>query len=142
MFERLGGSEIREIAARWFDHPEPATGEEYRRRCIPYYNPSKPDPDVVARAKFREDVGLHFWGDEIRKFDLFPEVGLIRCPTLILSGELDPITTVADHEVLAAAIPGSRLVIIEGAGHGVFRDKQDEALAAISGFIRQGIHAN
>lgn len=135
MFERLGGPEIREVAARWFEDPNPASGEEYRRRCLPYYNPTKGDPDVFSRTIFREDVGIHFWGDEIRRFDLVKELARIRCPTLILSGELDPIVTVQDQEELAKAIPESRLVVFAGAGHGVWRDKPNEALAAIREFV-------
>jgi hypothetical protein len=52
MFERLGGSEIKEVAARWFDNPNPVSAEEYRRRCLPYYNPAKGDPDVFSRTIF------------------------------------------------------------------------------------------
>jgi pimeloyl-ACP methyl ester carboxylesterase len=135
MFERLGGPEIREVAARWFADPNPVSGEEYRRRCLPYYNPTKGDPDVFSRTIFREDVGIHFWGDEIRRFDLVKELARIRCPTLILSGELDPIVTVRDQEELAKAIPESRLAVFAGAGHGVWRDKPNEALAAIREFV-------
>jgi pimeloyl-ACP methyl ester carboxylesterase len=135
MFERLGGSAIREVAARWFDNPNPETGAEYRSRCLPYYNPSRSDPDVMSRVRFREEVGIHFWGDEIRRFDLFPDLHRICCPTLILAGELDPLITVSDHEDIAAAIPSSRLLVLAGAGHGVFRDKRAEALAAIREFV-------
>jgi proline-specific peptidase len=135
MFERLGGAEIRDVATRWFEDPNPVSAEEYRHRCLPYYNPSKGDPDVFTRTIFREDVGIHFWGDEIRRFDLRPELARIRCPTLILSGELDPIITVRDQEELAEAIPESRLVVFENAGHGVWRDKPEEALAAIRDFM-------
>ena len=135
MFERLGGPEIREVAARWFAHPDPDSGEEYRRRCLPLYNPTEADPNVFARTIFREEVGIHFWGDEIRRVDLLPEVARISCPTLILSGELDPLITVRDQEELAEAIPGSRLVVFNDAGHGVWRDKPEEALATIREFI-------
>jgi proline iminopeptidase len=135
MFERLGGREIRDVAARWFAQPDPVTGEEYRRRCHPYYNPTKGDPNISARTIFREEVGIHFWGDEIRRLDLRHELARIRCPTLILSGELDPLITVRDHEELAAGIVGSRLVVVSGAGHGVWRDKPEEALATIREFI-------
>lgn len=137
MFEYLGGSEIRDVAARWFEDPNPVSAEEYRRRCLPYYNPSKGDPDVFSRTIFREDVGIHFWGDEIRRFDLRPELARIRCPTLILSGELDPMITVRDQEELAEVLPESRLVVFENAGHGVWRDKPEEALTAIRDFIRR-----
>ena len=41
----------------------------------------------------------------------------IDCPTLILCGELDQITTPAIHQEMAAKIPRSQLEIISGAGH-------------------------
>jgi hypothetical protein len=86
------------VAARWFPDPNPVTGEEYRSRCNPYYNPTNGDPNVFARMIFREEVGIRFWGDEIRRVDLRPELGRIGCLTLILSGELDPLITVRDQE--------------------------------------------
>jgi pimeloyl-ACP methyl ester carboxylesterase len=41
----------------------------------------------------------------------------IDCPTLILCGELDQITTPAIHQEMAGKIPRSQLEIISGAGH-------------------------
>ena len=41
----------------------------------------------------------------------------IDCPTLILCGELDQITTPAIHQEMAGKIPRSQLEIIPGAGH-------------------------
>jgi 3-oxoadipate enol-lactonase len=41
----------------------------------------------------------------------------VRCPTLILVGSEDVVTTPADAEQLASVIPNSSLVLIEGAGH-------------------------
>ncbi len=41
----------------------------------------------------------------------------IDCPTLILCGELDQITTPAIHQEMAGKIPRSQLEIILGAGH-------------------------
>jgi proline iminopeptidase len=72
---------------------------------------------------------------ESRRVDLLPEVAHISCPKLILSGELDPLITVRDQEELAETIPGSRLVAFNDAGHGVWRDKPEEALATIREFI-------
>jgi pimeloyl-ACP methyl ester carboxylesterase len=45
------------------------------------------------------------------------------------------VATLADHEDMAAAIPGSRLEVFADAGHGVFRDKPAEALNVIREFI-------
>ena len=41
----------------------------------------------------------------------------LRCPILILAGETDQITPLADQNAIARAIPGSHLRIIAGAGH-------------------------
>jgi pimeloyl-ACP methyl ester carboxylesterase len=90
------------------------------------------DPDVVARVRLKLEVGNHFFRNEGFTIDLFPELPNIRCPTLVLGGELDPITPVADSQDIAAAIPQVELRIFEGAGHGVFRDKPEEAVAVIA----------
>lgn len=41
----------------------------------------------------------------------------IACPTLVMTGELDAWSPPAQHREIAAAIPDSTLVIVEGAGH-------------------------
>lgn len=134
MFEHLGGAEAREAAARNFEHPDLETRKTYQRICLPLYNPGQPDPDVLARVVQHHEVGIHFWGDELTRFDLSPEAGRVQCPTLIVGGALDPITTAADLEDLAAAIPASQLKIVPGTGHGL-RNKPAEALAIVRSFI-------
>jgi pimeloyl-ACP methyl ester carboxylesterase len=49
--------------------------------------------------------------------DSFPTLREIRVPTLVICGEEDTITPVADSEALAKGIAGSRLEVIPGAGH-------------------------
>ena len=49
--------------------------------------------------------------------DSAPRLGGIRCPVLIMCGAEDVITPLADSEAMQAAIPGSRLVVLPGAGH-------------------------
>jgi pimeloyl-ACP methyl ester carboxylesterase len=44
-------------------------------------------------------------------------LGQIACPALVITGELDAWSPPAQHREIAAAIPDSRLVIVEGAGH-------------------------
>lgn len=41
----------------------------------------------------------------------------IACPALVMTGELDAWSPPAQHQEIAAAIPDSTLVIVEGAGH-------------------------
>jgi pimeloyl-ACP methyl ester carboxylesterase len=44
-------------------------------------------------------------------------ISTIRCRTLVLCGRQDTWSPVAQHEEIAALIPGSKLVVIEGCGH-------------------------
>ena len=46
-----------------------------------------------------------------------PLLPQIDCPTLLIVGRQDAISTVAEMNAMARAIPGSRIVEIDGAGH-------------------------
>ncbi|MFL5950162.1 MAG: alpha/beta fold hydrolase [Gaiellaceae bacterium] len=134
MFERLGGTEARDAAARNFEHPTLETRQAYQRICLPLYNPGSNDPDAAARTIQRHEVGIHFWREEMTRFDFTVEAHNVKCPALIIGGELDPITTAADLEDLAAAIPHAQLELLSDTGHGV-RNKLGEALPMIRDFI-------
>ncbi|MBU6259707.1 MAG: alpha/beta fold hydrolase [Burkholderiales bacterium] len=49
--------------------------------------------------------------------DQRPLLPRIACPTLVVCGEADGLTPVAESRALADAIPGARLEIVAGAGH-------------------------
>lgn len=67
-----------------------------------------------------------------------PSLREIRVPTLVICGEEDTITPVADSEVLHRGIAGSRLAIVPKAGHLSSLEKPtayNEALAAFLGTL-------
>lgn len=49
--------------------------------------------------------------------DARPVLGSVHCPTLVLTGSEDEWSPPAQHEAIAAAIPGAQLVIVPEAGH-------------------------
>ena len=51
------------------------------------------------------------------RMDSRPFLHAIRCPTLVLCGREDVLTPLELHEEMAAAIPNSKLVVIEQCGH-------------------------
>jgi len=55
----------------------------------------------------------------------------ITAPTLVIHGTADPMFPLKHGELLAADIPGARLLTLEGAGHGVYRDDWETMVAAI-----------
>jgi proline-specific peptidase len=138
MFERLGGAEALEVFNRYWDEPgDEQNFADYMRVCLPLYNPTPVSEEVIARVVMNRELMERFGLGELRTFDYRAELGKIRCPTLVLAGELDPITTVDDAEDIVAALPPElvRFERFPQAGHGVFRDQPDEALAVIREFI-------
>lgn len=135
MFEAVGGVRARAVAEAFFTDPNEEHFEGFMRTCLPLYNRTPIDPEALARVRMRPEVAFHFFRGEALSYDWSDELSEIRCPALILAGDADPITTVPDHEEMATSIHGSRLEVFAGAGHGVFRDKPNEALAVIRQFI-------
>ena len=140
MFERMGGAEVRRIAEDfWADASAPGVLEPYLERCFPLYNQTPQNPDLIKRAVMNEDMLGYFFGadGEGHRFDFLPRLAEVRCPTLVMSGEIDPVTPVEQSEDIAAALP-VHLVRFErfaGCGHGVERDDQAAALRVIREFI-------
>ncbi len=138
-FERLGGAEAREAARRYWEKPGAETLPDYARICFPLYNRVAQDPDANARTRWNFDVMFHFGGGEDMTMDLLPELARVRCPTLVLVGEDDPITPPGDSQDILAALPEGlgRLSRFDGCGHGVFRDDPEASLPVIDAFLAE-----
>jgi proline iminopeptidase len=139
MFERLGGLAARETAERFWSNPNANNREDYLRICFPLYNRRRipGDGDALARTVTNAALMEHFVANEMRTFNLLSRLSRIRCRTLIMAGEDDPILPIQDSEDIAIAIPRElvRLERFAKAGHGVFRDDPERALAVIREFI-------
>lgn len=59
----------------------------------------------------------------------------IQCPTSAIVGSLDEWSPPAQHEQIAAAIPGARLHIVEGAGHMMPTEKPEGFNAAVTEWL-------
>ena len=55
----------------------------------------------------------------------------ITAPTLVIHGTADPMFPPRHGEALVAEIPGARLLLLDGAGHGVDQADWDTIVAAI-----------
>lgn len=63
--------------------------------------------------------------------DARPVLAGIRCPVLVMVGRQDRWSTLAQHEELAAAIPGAELSVIEDAGHFACTEQPEAVTAAL-----------
>lgn len=78
---------------------------------------------VGARGQFNQQTAM------LARPDSHADLARVRVPTLVMCGRQDPVTPLADHEAMAACVPGSRLAVIENCGH-LSTIEQPEAVTA------------
>jgi proline-specific peptidase len=143
LFERFGGPEVGALARRRFlevkGQMDEAAVAAWRTVAMPYYT-RRSRAEGMGRAIIRQDV-LHWFtrpvDGEGHRFNFLPELQRIRCPTLVMGGEDDPMTPIDAQADIAAALP-QHLVRFErfaDCGHGVITDQPERGLALIREFI-------
>jgi pimeloyl-ACP methyl ester carboxylesterase len=141
-FERIGGSAARDVAERFWTNPTPETRATYLRVCHPLYRAKPADTSAAAaRVIVNNDIVMHFNGPagDLDTMDFRLALAKIRCPTLVMAGDRDPITPIAFSEEIVASLP-AHLVRFErfaNCGHGVHGDDPERAFAVIREFILQ-----
>lgn len=75
---------------------------------------SLPEDEIRRRI---EEAGDDALARSFAETDLRPHLPHVDVPTLVLHGTADPRAPRPVAEALAAAIPGARLIVIDGAGH-------------------------
>ena len=64
---------------------------EYQKKCLPLYNRTPSPPEFLQRIVMNPKLMADFFLHESHTFNFLPDLGKIKCPTLITAGELDPI---------------------------------------------------
>ena len=146
LFERFGGPEVGALARRRFldadGRRDQAAVDAWRKLAFPVYTRTPRDPNIGSRTVGRPEVGLRWFakpGGESHSFNMFPELGRIRCPTLVLGGEDDPMHPIESQADIAAALP-PHLVRFERfahCGHAVIPDQPERGMAVIREFIER-----
>jgi pimeloyl-ACP methyl ester carboxylesterase len=114
------------------------TDPEYLRKVAPtlYGGDIRREPELLveqARARVGRPPGT--WGYlghlfAMATFTNWPTMNFVQAPTLVLSGDDDPIVPLINARILAFGIPGARLHVLEGAGH-LFLHTQPERVALV-----------
>lgn len=137
-FEELGGKAARDVAQAFFENPCEETRAPYFAKNFNLYNPTVDrDPKASARIVMNPDMTFHFFRGELHDFDFREGLGGIKCPTLVLGGEEDPITPIQDQIDIAAALPQNlvRFERFANAGHGAYRDHPEKVMNVIREFV-------
>jgi pimeloyl-ACP methyl ester carboxylesterase len=97
------------------------------------------DPTLLARLGLRGPRGISTYLNRLS--GLSGWWGLpwsIRQPTLVLTGDDDPIVPAGNSRILTACLPNARLHIVRGGGHLVLFDSPAEVAPVITRFLREG----
>ena len=60
----------------------------------------------------------------------------VRVPTLVMCGRQDPVTPLADHEAMAACVPGAELQVIDSCGHLSTIEQPEAVTSALTRWLR------
>jgi 3-oxoadipate enol-lactonase len=77
----------------------------------------------------------------VRRKSILPRLGSIHVPTLVICGREDRATEPAHSERIAKAIPGAKLVMIEGAGHVSALEQPEAVNDALLPFVTEAVGA-
>ncbi|MPZ20252.1 MAG: alpha/beta fold hydrolase [Luteitalea sp.] len=94
--------------------------------------------ETVVRESLK--VPAQVWRQTFKAFletPDFPGAGAITAPTLILWGDQDGLSPRQDQEALRTAIPGARLIVHRGAGHGLHWEDPGRVAVDLVAFIQE-----
>ena len=94
--------------------------EEQMRREI-----AQPTPLHAADLQFQA----------FAEFDGSKALADIRCPTLVLTGDLDELIPPQNSTLMGRCIPGAKLVVLSGRGHRVLWESTQECIHRITDFL-------
>lgn len=140
-FGRLGGDDVADLVRADLEHSTPETSDRWMREALPLMSRH---PDAVSilerdvrRAVRNQEVEIHFTNGEIKTMDFRPDLARIKCPTLVLSGEQDPICPPSCFQELVEALPPHLVEahLVPGAGHALLLDAPDECQRLLREFV-------
>lgn len=111
--------QARLVANRVFPNPEHAHLRDYLYQIL-----IANDPIAYRRVALA-----------LARFDARGQVGRIQAPTLVIAGDKDTTVPMRDKRALAAAIPGARLEVVAGSGHGTPVDSPEAFTSLLLDFL-------
>jgi pimeloyl-ACP methyl ester carboxylesterase len=97
------------------------------------------DPALLARLGLRGPRGISTYLNRLSGLGgWWGMPWTIRQPTLVLTGDDDPIVPASNSRILAACLPHARLHVVRGGGHLVLFDSPAQVAPVIGGFLSEG----
>lgn len=136
-FFELGGREVAQAAHAFWTAPTIETTAEYGRLCVRHYAMRSGDRQAATRAIQRVEPAFHFVGGEQQVMNLLPDLTKVRCPTLVLGAEGDPVCPIEGAEAIVAALPSHlvSLARLDDCRHVYWADAPDKFFGLVREFV-------
>jgi proline-specific peptidase len=138
-FARLGGAKAYAAAIDFWQLSSPANGARYAEWCLPQYFRTKQDPDRDRRSILSAELTSAYLAPDgpAQTCDFRAALAKVQCPTLVMGGEDDPVTTIEDMAEVADSIPQHlvRFERIPDCGHGPFFDRPEHTARVMREFV-------
>jgi proline iminopeptidase len=138
-FERAGGPQAGQIARDYWTAPNPERRAKFLEVCLPLYRAKPNINPTVNRSILKSALTFHFNGpnNEQGRLDFRADLAKVRCPTLVICGDRDPVMPIACSETIAASLPAplTRFERFEGCGHVPWLDEPERAFKVLREFI-------
>lgn len=85
---------------------------------------------VGAVGQFNQQTAM------LSRPDSHADLAQVRVPTLVMCGRQDPVTPLADHEAMAACVPGAELQVIDSCGHLSTIEQPEAVTSALTRWLR------
>ena len=135
-FRTFGGDEAAEAARAFWTGGGDEAMAAYLQKCIPVYSPGPIDMASMTRCQLNPDLlNGPFEGE--KEMDYRTALKAVTCPTLVLAGEMDPITPIgAADEIVESLDPG--VVTYERfakSGHFIQDTEPDRFFSVVRAFV-------
>ena len=126
--------ELRSVIEELTDPVDAGFVREFQESTIAQPVPAAFLERIVAESRKLPARVWQAYLREMMEADVPTQAGTIEVPTLVLWGDQDAYCIRGDQDALLAAIPDSRLVAYEGAGHCAHWERPAQAAAEIVAF--------
>jgi pimeloyl-ACP methyl ester carboxylesterase len=121
------------------------TEDRVRRNLMPAFSPDfacdhSTEVEQTVKLRMANPVSEETYRAQLMAalgFNAEPRLPAIKSPTLIVSGGADAIVPAQNSQNLAAKIPGSQLLIVEGGSHLFFIERSEDFNRIIIEFLKQ-----
>ena len=141
-FTHLAGERQGQAARAYWGSPTSETRAAYAEICVPHYSTSAPDPELWSRIIKKDPVALHFNGpdNEMGQFDFRETLARVTCPTLVISGDRDPIMPAVFSETIRDCLTNAAPLhyhCLQNTGHMSASDRPETYFPLLRDFIKR-----